>query len=211
MASNITPGNYWPRWQSNRINYILKKYGNEFFKGKRILELGSCNGYIGAYFQTLGADVLSVEGREDNVTIIKANYPHLKVECADLDSDIWTFGHYDIIINFGLYYHLEKFHEKHLINCIDNCDLMFFETVIYDSNDSEIFFREEVGFDQSLSNLGGTPSTSFVENIFNSKKINYEKIVDSSLNDGTHRYDWVDNNSKELDGFARRFWVIKTK
>jgi 2-polyprenyl-3-methyl-5-hydroxy-6-metoxy-1,4-benzoquinol methylase len=204
----IKGSNYWPSWQNNRINYILKLYGNEFFEGKKILELGSFNGYIGAYFQSLGADVHCVDGREENVINIKTDYPQLTASCKDLDSPNWDLGRYDIIINFGLYYHLEKFHKEHLINCINNCDLMFFETVIYDSVDTEIYFRDEIGNDQSLSTIGGTPSTSFIETIFEEKNVVYEKITNPELNDGTHKYNWIEVNSKELDGFARRFWVV---
>jgi 2-polyprenyl-3-methyl-5-hydroxy-6-metoxy-1,4-benzoquinol methylase len=206
----IKGSNYWPSWQNNRINYILKLYGKEFFEGKKILELGSFNGYIGAYFQSLGADVHCVDGREENVINIKTDYPQLTASCKDLDSPNWDFDRYDIIINFGLYYHLEKFHKEHLINCINNCNLMFFETVIYDSTDNEIYFRDEIGNDQSLSMIGGTPSTSFIETIFEEKNVVYEKITNTELNDGTHKYDWIDVNSKELDGFARRFWIVTT-
>ena len=73
----------------------------------------------------------------------------LNVEQADLDTDIWKWGKWDIIINFGLYYHLEKYHKEHLINCINNCDLMFFETVVFDSKNPEIFINKEKGKDQS--------------------------------------------------------------
>ena len=157
---------YHPDWQVNRINFILSKYPADFFKGKRILELGAYNGYIGAYFSALGAEVHCVEGRQENVDKIKKDYPNVTVECADLDTSIWNFGKWDIIINFGLVYHLENFHKEHLINCINNCDLMFFESVIYDSFKPELYFRNENGDDQSLTNKGGTPSTSYVENIF---------------------------------------------
>ena len=203
---------YHTDWQIKRIHFILSKYPKEFFKGKRILELGAHNGYIGAYFSELGADVHCVEGREENVINIKNDYPQITVECINLDSPNWNLGHYDIIINFGLYYHLEKFHKEHLINCIDNCDLMFFETVIYDSDDSEIFLREEAGIDQSLTPIGGTPSTSYVENIFEEKNIQYIKFTDNSLNAYQHHYDWPDTGNKVFNQWSRRFWIInKTK
>jgi hypothetical protein len=206
----ILESTYFSNWQNNRINFILSKYPKEFFKGKRILELGAYNGYIGAYFNSIGADVLCVEGRQENVDKIKLDYPNVKVECSDLDCVDWDWGHYDIIINFGLYYHLEKFHKEHLENCINNCDLMFFESVIYDSFESEIYFRGEDGIDQSISMKGGTPSTSYVEDIFVESGILYEKFNDSKLNDG-HHYDWMDTNSKKLDEYARRFWIVKHK
>jgi hypothetical protein len=211
MIKNTT---YWPTWQNARIDYILSLYGKEFFKQKRILELGAYNGYIGAYFQSIGAEIHCLEGRYENVENIKKDYPQLKVDCTDLDTSEWKWGKYDIIINFGLFYHLEKFHKEHLINCINNCDLMFFETVVYDSNKSEIYFRHEFNdkfLDQSLSEIGGTPSTRFVEDIFENNNTNYTKISDSKLNGGPHKYDWVDTNSNKLDPHARRFWIVNTK
>lgn len=208
---------YHADWQTNRINFILSYYPKEFFEGKRILELGAYNGYIGAYFSEMGADVFCLEGREENINNIKTDYPFLKVEQANLDTDIWNWGEWDIIINFGLYYHLEKFHKKHLINCINNSKLMFFETLIFDSYDNEIFFRDESNDkfykDQSLSDIGGTPSTKYVEDIFDylSNKITYKKYTDKILNGNCHHYDWIDKNSKVFDKFARRFWIIKNK
>jgi hypothetical protein len=204
----IKETSYHPEWQINRINFILSKYPAEFFKGKRILELGGFNGYIAAYFAELGATVHCVEGRQENVNGIKENYPQVTAECFNLDSPDWNWGHWDIIINFGLYYHLEKFHKEHLINCINNCDLMFFETVVYDSNDSEIYFRHESGSDQSLSDIGGTPSTSHIEDIFKQFPIKYEKFTDGSLNAYQHHYDWPDTGNKVFNQWSRRFWIV---
>ena len=199
---------YHPNWQKNRLKFILEKYDESFFKGKRILELGAHNGYIGASFASLGAIVHCVEGRQKNVDKIKEDYPIVTVECANLDTPEWTWGHYDIIINFGLYYHLENFHKEHLLNCVNNCDLMFFETVIYDSFEDEIYFRQEEGIDQSLTPLGGTPSTSYVENILKDAKIPFIKHCDSALNGDGHEYDWSDGGLKKYPDRSRRFWII---
>jgi hypothetical protein len=200
---------YHADWQINRINFILSKYPKEFFKGKRILEVGAYNGYIGAYFNALGAEVHCLEGRIENVNNIKNDYPNITAEVADLDSPDWNWGHYDIIINFGLYYHLEKFHKEHLQNCINNSDLMFFETVIYDSSEPEIYFRNEVGDDQSLTSIGGTPSTSYVESIIKETNSGYKKYTDPFLNNFEHKYDWPDTGFKSFNQFHRRFWIIK--
>jgi hypothetical protein len=199
---------YHPDWQNNRIKFILSKYPESFFKGKSILELGPYNGYIGAYFQSIGATVHSVEGRMDNVYSIREKYPDLSVECTDLDTQEWLWGDYDIIINFGLYYHLQNHHKEHLINCTKHCKLMFFETVIYDSSDPEIYFKHEDGADQSMSLIGGTPTTSYIENLLSSEKVEFEKFSDSSLNGNGHYYDWPDTNSKIYSGWSRRFWIV---
>jgi len=200
---------YYSEWQNARLKFILSKYPKEFFKGKRILELGACNAFFSACFKSLGADVLAIEGREENIKKIKEQYSELNVEQSNLDTNEWSWGKWDIIINFGLYYHLENFHKEHLNNCINNCDLMFFESVIYDSDESEIFFRQEEGYDQSLTSLGGTPSTLYVENIFKNNNKYYEIFKNKELNGEFHHYDWKDANTKKLDAFARRFWIVK--
>ena len=201
--------NYHKEWQNNRINFILSKYPEDFFKDKKILELGSHNGFFGESFRKLGADVLSVEGRPENVVEISRRFPDLKIQCSDLDTDVWEFGYWDVIINFGLFYHLENHHEKHLENCLNNCNLLFFESVIYDSYESEIFFKMESGGDQSLSTMGGTPSTKYVENIFEKFDVVYEKFSTNSLNGNNHRYDWPDTGNKSFTGWDRRFWIVK--
>jgi hypothetical protein len=203
--------NYYEAWQNNRINFILKYYNKEFFKDKTILELGPCNGYIGNYFHNLGANVTLLEGRKENIDNIKNIYPYLTVIHENFDIIDWPFGKFDIIINFGVFYHLEKFHKQHLINCINNSKILFFESVIYDSFQDELYFREEQGFDQSLTGIGGTPSTSFVENILSSQNCNYIKFTDSDLNGERHKYDWIDLDSKILDQFNRRMWFIENK
>jgi len=200
--------NYHPMWQQNRINFILEQYQPDFFSGKRILELGPFNGYIGHQFSELGATVHCLEGRLDNVHNIKNQFPKLTVEQADLDTPEWPWGRWDIIINFGLYYHLEKYHRQHLINCLDNCDVLFFESVIYDSELPEIHFRSESGTDQSLTDIGGSPSTSYVENIFREKNTTFTKYSSPLLNGNGHEYDWKDLNTKVLHPSRRRFWTV---
>jgi hypothetical protein len=111
MVQINTKSNYFGNLQNNRIKFMLDKYGSDFFKDKKILELGSHNGYIGNFFQKeLGADVTCVEGRFENVMLMYFDYPNLKIVQKNMDSKDWDLGKFDIIINFGLYYHLEFFH-----------------------------------------------------------------------------------------------------
>jgi 2-polyprenyl-3-methyl-5-hydroxy-6-metoxy-1,4-benzoquinol methylase len=187
----------------------MSKYSSEFFEGKKILELGACNAFFSAYFKSLGADVLAIEGRLENIHKINKQYPEVKTQLADLDSPDWGWGKFDIIINFGLFYHLEQFHKEHLENCLNNCNLMFFESVIYDSDEPGIYFRNEEGYDQSLTSIGGTPSTSYIENIFKSSDRNYKIFKNKELNGEFHHYDWEDKNTKIYDQFSRRFWIIE--
>jgi cyclopropane fatty-acyl-phospholipid synthase-like methyltransferase len=208
MVNNIKDSWYHSDWQNARLKFILSKYSSDFFKGKRILELGACNGYFSAYFQSIGAETLAVEGRMENIQKIKEYYPELNVKQSDLDTDDWQWGKWDMIVNFGLYYHLDKYHIKHLENCLDNSEIMLFETVVYDSNKSELYFRDESGYDQSLTNRGGNPTTSFVEDIFKSKGKEYEIFKTNELNGNGHFYDWEDTGNNIFHQNQRRFWIV---
>ena len=139
----MLPSNYHAEWQNRRVSFMLGLYGSDFFRNKKILELGSYNGYIGNYFaETCDSIVTTVEGRQENVDKIKKDYPLVNAVCADLDTENWDFGDYDIIINYGLCYHLQHHHKQHLINCLQHCDMMFFETVVFDSFEPEIIFNK---------------------------------------------------------------------
>ena len=41
----------------NRVKKVIEVKGEEWFKGKTILELGTCHGLIGRHFEKLGATV----------------------------------------------------------------------------------------------------------------------------------------------------------
>ena len=199
---------YHRDWQRARLQFILEKYPAEFWKDKTVLELGSFNGVIGNFFRELGSKVLCIEGREENIIRIKEEFPELEVVQANLDTPDWEFGNWDVIINFGLFYHLEKFHRENLTNCIKNSKLLFFETVIYDSYDCELYERQESGLDQSLSEIGKSPSTRYVENILDQTNTYYTKYSETRLGGGAHYYDWKDENSKIFNQYNRRFWII---
>jgi hypothetical protein len=158
----------------------------------------------------MGADVTCVDGKEENVDNIKKNHPYLNVIQSNLDTPEWNFGKFDIIINFGLFYHLEHYHKENLMNCIDNCDLMYFETVILDQPDMEFFYRNEKGIDQSMGTQGGTPTTSYVENIFRESNCKFIKHCSPLLNGDGHFYDWLDNDNPNnfLYTNRRRFWTV---
>jgi hypothetical protein len=206
---DIITDDYHPEWQMNRIKYILKNYPDTFWKDKKVLELGSFNGVIGNHFRRLGANVLSIEGRMDNVNNIKKSFPELNIIQSDLDTKGWHFGKFDVIINFGLIYHLENYHNENIINCINNCEILFLETVVYDSDESTKFRNNEGGIDQSLSDVAYIPTRKYIEEIFEKLNISYTIHNNPEINGGGHYYDWIENNSGTSTGCNRRFWIIK--
>lgn len=209
MENEIKITSYHPEWQKKRILWILEKFPVEFWKDKRVLELAPCNGVIGDFFRSLGAKALCVEGRRENIEDIANNFPGLDVVQGDLDTVDWPYGQFDIIINFGLFYHLENFHKEHLINCINNCKLLLFESLIFDSAQSEMYRTDEkVGNDQSLSGVGYTPSTKYIEDIFRERGCPFTKYSDKELDSDTQTYSWIEENKRNYSNKNRRMWIV---
>lgn len=209
MNLDYYKSNYHEDWQKNRIKFLIDELGESYFYKKTVLELGPHNGFIGNFFQKeFKCKLLGVEGRCENILKINETYPDYPVVLADLDVPNWKYGKFDIILNFGLLYHLQYNHTNNLENCIRNSKLLLLESVIYDSFDCELFLNGEEGLDQSLTNCGGVPSTSYVENILIKNKCNFKKINSEKLNGGFHNYTWIDVGAKIPSRYNRRFWII---
>ena len=201
-------------WKVKRINKILELYDVDWFKGKRVLELGGGHGDIGAFLAELGADVLTLDGRRKNVNFAKLKHRSIdSYKCIqfNLENEFSEFGEFDLTINFGLLYHLKNV-DEHLNCCFSNSREILFETVVCNSRDPEkiIFYEEDVNIDEEA--LGGTgcrPSPFYVERV--AEKNNFEVIRHFSpdLNSGDlFKYDWDHEKDKKLgDDFKlRRFW-----
>lgn len=199
---------YHDGWQLNRINWILNKYPKEFWKDKTVLELAPFNGVIGNYFSNLGAEVLGVEGRVENISNISKKFQEYNIIEGNLDSPDWPYGKFDIIFNFGLFYHLERFHEENLTNCIKNCNLLLFESVIFDSQYPELYQTVESGGDQSLSGIGNTPSTSYIENILKKNNCTFSRYSDKELNCASQKYSWLEEHKRVYYNNHRRMWIV---
>lgn len=133
----------YEEWRVRRCNKILEIYGIDYFKNKRLLELGAGHGDIAAFFAELGAQVLCLDGRIQNVNFAKLKHrriSNIKFEHFNLENDFSAFGQFDLIINLGLIYHIENV-ESHLKCCFSIASDIVLETVVCDSTDPyRIFF-----------------------------------------------------------------------
>ena len=208
---------FYEDWRIKRINKILEQYGIDYLKNKNILELGSGHGDIGAFFAELGAKVLCLEGRIQNVNF--ANLKHRKIEkfkCLqfNLENDFSEFGRFDSIINFGLLYHLKNV-DVHLNCCFKMSDDILFESVVCDSTDAyKIFFCDENKKvdEESLEGIGSRPSPFYIERIAKENNFDVIRYFSEELNSGTQFiYNWEhkDNNRLGENFKLRRFWRFK--
>jgi SAM-dependent methyltransferase len=207
----------YEEWRIVRINKVLEILGIEFFKGKKVLELGCGHGDIGAFFASLGSNVVGLDGRAQNVNYAKMKHRDVAgFECHqfNLEEDFSELGQFDLIIHFGLLYHLRNI-EKHLKCCFSLANDMILETVVCDSLDPyRIQFCEERIHvnEEALSGIGSRPSPFYVERIARENGFESIRYFSQDLNIGDQFvYDWPHNDDDSLGAAwrLRRFWRLK--
>lgn len=193
-------------WQLNRLRFVVRLFGQKFFEGKKILELGSYQGGITQMFYNLGANITGVEGSETNLTIAQSRYPHINFVKGDCEKIEWEFEEqYDIIIHWGLLYHL-KYPERSVKTCLRHTNRLFLESLVVDHSTPKLSFVKEDNItlpDQALNGEGARPSPSYVEEIlygyrymrFDSPELNsrYQPFYDYPIGDtgDDHRKFWI--------------------
>lgn len=206
-------------WRLARLNKILEIYGPDHFKGRRILEVGAGHGDIGAFLADLGADVLCLDGRIQNVNF--ARLKHRKVngvrfEQANLEEDFSRFGRFDLIIHFGLLYHLRHVDEN--LKCsFSMADEVLLETVVCDSSDPHriIFCAERSHIEEeALDGTGSRPSPFYVERLATENGFGVQRHFSADLNSGDYFcYDWKHLNNERGSGSSdfklRRLWQFQ--
>lgn len=209
-------------WRVRRCTKMLEIYGTDYFKGLKILELGAGHGDIGAFFAELGADVLCLDGRKENVNFASLKHrkiPNIRFEQFNLEKDFSKFGKFDLIINFGLVYHIKNV-EAHLNCCFANAKEVILETIVCDSTDpNKIFFCEERSDvnEEALDGIGSRPSPFYVERIALENKFMVHRHFTADLNSGQKfstgyqfRYDWKHKNDDDygVDYKSKKFWKL---
>jgi SAM-dependent methyltransferase len=215
-ARNKSGGLFHPSyeaWRSTRLDKLLSVYGVDYFKGKDVLELGGGHGEIGAFMAELGANVLCLDGRAQNVNYARLKHRRIKgFRCvqADLEDDFSHFGSFDLIVDLGLLYHLREV-DEHLRCCFSMTDDIMLETVVCDSTDPHAIFYcdEDAAVDEeALRGTGSRPSPSYVERLATENGFAVHRYFDADLNVGDEFvYDWEHRNDERLGGWRlRRLW-----
>ncbi len=128
-------GHYVP-WRRSRLRVLVRYFGRDWFRDKRILELGCGYGHMGMCLAYLGADVTFSDARQDHLDNLAEFWPTVpddRIICANLERE-WPFkGHWDLILHQGLLYHLHKW-EFGLERAAKCCDNMVLECETLDSN-----------------------------------------------------------------------------
>jgi 2-polyprenyl-3-methyl-5-hydroxy-6-metoxy-1,4-benzoquinol methylase len=212
---------HYPEWRMRRQWKIMQLLGPSLPKA-RILELGCGIGALGSLFAEMGARVVALEGRAENVLYAKRKYSHLPnydIQHRNILDDFSDLGPFDVILNLGLLEVLKSGAEmtRLLALCAPLSADIIIDTVVCDSLESEVQFRElSVTCDGPIASEGeaaptegAIPSPKFVEDGMAELGFAGEAQNDPQLNSSNfHRYDWRHNDPLPVDS-RRRFWRFR--
>lgn len=198
-------------WNHKRSKAIIDHYGYTFFHGKKILDLGAGHGDIAAALVRLGADVLCVDARQDNLDVIAKKHPFLRTMKLDLNHE-WPFAtnQFDIVLSLGLLCHLKNY-EQHIYQICSAAEIIVLETEVLDSTNTYVripIFEEKVIHDLSFHGEGSIVSAANIQNRFSEYGATFKRKDDPKLNSGPYVYNWRETDSGRKHG-NRRFWFIR--
>jgi SAM-dependent methyltransferase len=193
-------------WGKTRLNTIAKYLGDDFFKDKTVLELGCFTGNIGHEISKKGGIVTCSDVRQEHVENVNQKYPELNAFQLDCDGH-FDIDYYDVIINFGMLYHLNNIRDS-ILSLSGKCKYLIVESEVCDSDDeNKIVMIDESGLDQAYHGKGCKPSPKYIEKLLEEAGFKYELIKDPLLNSDFHIYDWdIQNTNGYIYGY-RRFWI----
>ena len=190
---------------------IIDHFGQSFFKGKKILDLGAGNGEFAHIFARLGADVTCVDARLSNLQLINKNFPHLKTVQLNLEEQFpFDDFSFDMVFSIDLLCHLKNY-QKHLESILRVSEKIVLETEILDSSNPDllvpIFESKDLDF-HSFVGEGSLVSEQNIQNKLASFNAKFKRIDETKLNTAYFRYDWRQANIGRKAGY-RRLWVIR--
>lgn len=201
---------HFVEWRKSRINKLVSILGKDWFPRKSILELGCGFGHIGNELIKLGCEVTFAEGRKEYIPIIKKYNPESEVILLDNDKPWDIQKQFDLIIHWGLLYHLKQW-GKDLMNCLRHTKLISLETEVIDSDDPflEIAVHEE-NYDGALNSIGVRPSVGNIENFLKSLGCHLIRYDDADLNAAYMKYNWKAGSFPGQWKLGhRRFWMVR--
>ena len=195
-------------WRKSRLSGIKKYINLDILKNRTLLELGAGYGDNGNEFYNLGCKVTSSDARVKHINSGKIMFPHIDFEIIDCDKSEIS-KNYDIILHWGLLYHLREI-DDHLKNVCENCNILLLDTEVSDSDDDSYCIRIDENknvLDQAYNGKGIRPSQKYVEKVLRNNGFKYFVINDKILNSFVFKYDWKNKNKNNWNLGMRRFLI----
>jgi 2-polyprenyl-3-methyl-5-hydroxy-6-metoxy-1,4-benzoquinol methylase len=199
-------------WRMTRIRKILEIVDRPW-DGMKIVDLGGGQGDIGGLFASLGANVLSLEGRPANAAIANLRFQEHEYQSVvfDLEKDASHFGRFDLVLCLGVMEVVTNINGL-MESCSRLADHVILETMVCDSLDAEKIMGVKLGAQNSDDPIAGMslrPSPYYIEKFFESRGFEVHRHFTADLNAAQHRYDWAHKNDNSVRDGQRRFWSFK--
>lgn len=235
FENNEIFGGWFNDWRRARVNKMTQVVGEDWFKGKTVLEVGAGYGNVGLHLKhALGADVTFTDARTPCLEAIQKKDPTAKVYAIDHDTEWSLPDKYDCIVHFGLSYNLRSW--KQDLNCAIQMtkNYMFYETAVNKFEGDVEFSIQDWSYHHEYHGpanfVGCLPSVSNIEKQFDRNPVRYERYDDEDLNvqnlvytnknnyqfkkpklEGKEdQFSYVINSwDNEFVCGGRKFWVIK--
>jgi SAM-dependent methyltransferase len=182
-------------------------------KGRAVLDVGAGVGYFSRYYADRGASVVALEGRAENVAVLRERHPDIQAHVADVQAeDLRGFATFDIVHCFGLLYHLDS-PVIALRRMEAVCrDVLLLETMVCDSRSPIMLLADETHtVNQALAGLGCRPSPTFVAMALN--RIGFANVYGTT--DPPHhpdfQFDWLDNGDVTRHGHNLRCMFVASR
>lgn len=199
-------------WRHKRISFLEAIVGREYFRGKDLLEVGCGNGRTAQHFQSLGSKVTLTEGRDENILLATRINPQVEIHKID-HNQRWNLGKkFDIIIHWGLLYHLQDWKQdlECTINHLSDKSLLCLETEVLDGKQDgaeQVISEITACNDQGLTGYGIRTTAITIENYISSFGLICTRYDSPQLDFDVHQYSWEETNVEVFVAAKRRFWI----
>jgi SAM-dependent methyltransferase len=206
---------YYRESELTRLVNLFAHIDVERWRGLRVLEVGAGHGHFGDAFAHLGFDVTSTDGRPEHVEAMKRRGRQAFV--LDLDSTgVDSVGEYDLILSFGVLYHLAH-PEEFLRSCGKQAKVLLLETAVCDRKDPVVEWVTEPGGwrgkDQALRGRACRPSPAWVEEVCRGAGFDSVRDISSPVgNWSIGSFSWELRDTGETrrgDANLRKMWVCE--
>lgn len=207
-------GDHYIAWRRSRIGKLEKIFGKEYFKGKRVLEVGAGFGLIGkTLHDTWDAEVVFTEAREHLVDTIRLMNPGAEVHTINHEEP-WNLDQkFDFIIHWGLLYHLNNWKSdlNYTVKHLNSGGILSLESEILDRVGimEEKIVEPSSYDDQAMNGMGTQMTADAVEDVLTRLGKKFVRYDDADLNADFHHYDWEVKDSGKCRSGQRRFWIAQ--